>query len=268
MGPTFELVAFVVRSANRLATLRALSDEPQRRAAVQEATGIPRATLSRILADCADRDLVERRGPEYALTPLGERLVDRLDALFDDLDRLRALQTLATWLPGGELDVDLFELDGLWVTLPNRIDPIAPIGRAADVVEDAAVVRGFCYSLLHAPILAMTRDIVETGGRFVGVVSAEVLRHVAGDPDLMGPVRELVATGRAEIYVYAGPIDTQFIVTEDRVLFLIADDDGAVQGLVETTDPAIRPWAESRFADHRESSERLDPDGVSDLLMP
>lgn len=266
MGSAFELVSFVARSANRLDTLRALSADPQRRVAVQEATGIARATLSRILADCAERDLVERRGPDYALTPLGERLVDRLDALFDDLDRLRALQTLATWLPAEELDVDLFDLDDLAVTLPNRVDPIAPIGRAADVVGAAAVVRGFCYSLLHAPILAMTRDIVETGGRFVGVVSADVLRHVAGDPELMGPVRDLLATGQAEVYVYEGGIGTQFIVTEDRVLFLIADDDGAVQGLVETTDPAVRPWAERRFATHREASEPLDPGSVSELL--
>lgn len=265
MAGGFDLLAFVARSENRLAALRVLSTDPQRRSAVQEATGIPRATLSRILADCRDRDLVERRGPEYLLTPLGDRLVEELEALLVAIDRMRALQTLADGLPLDDLDVDLFEIEDLSVTLPNRIDPMAPISRAAEVVETAAVVRGFCYSLLHAPILAMTRDVVQTGGRFIGVVSDEVIRHVLADPDLAGPVEALVGSGQAELYIYRGAIETQYIVTEDRVLFLV-DDAGAIVGLVETGDPALSPWAEARFAAHRETSEPLDPDALNDLL--
>lgn len=266
MEPAYELVAFLARSANRLATLRALSTEPRRRSAVQKATGIPRATLSRILADCRDRDLVERTGSEYALTPLGDRLVDELEALIGVIDRSRALQTLATGLPLDDLDVDLFGVEDLSVTLPSRIDPMAPVRRAANVVESADVVRGFCYSLLHAPILAMTRDIVETGGRFEGVVSADILSKVASDPELVGPVGELLRTGRAEMHIYQGGIDPQFILTEDQVIFLVADDEGAIQGLVETTDPALRPWAEERFEAHRAAAEPVDPDAFSELL--
>lgn len=266
MEPAYELLSFVARSENRLAALRALSAEPQRRSAVQDATGISRATLSRILADCRDRDLVERSGPEYALTPLGDRLVAELEAMLDAIDRARALQTLAAGLPLDDLDVDLFSVEDLSVTLPSRIDPMAPVRRAADVVEAADVVRGFCYSLLHAPILAMTRDIVESGGRFEGVVSADILSAVASDPELVGPVQELLRTGQAELQIYQGGIETQFILTEDRLLFLVADDEGAIQGLVETSDPALRPWAEARFAAHRAAAEPLDPDASSDLL--
>lgn len=266
MDSAFELLAFLARSENRLATLRALSSEPRRRSAIQDATGIPRATLSRILADCRDRDLVERTGPEYALTPLGDRLVDELEGLFASIDRSRALQTLAAGLPIDDLDVDLFDVEDLSVTLPTRLDPMAPVRRAADVVESADVVRGFCYSLLHAPILAMTRDIVDSGGRFEGVVSADILSAVASDPELVGPVQALLRTGQAELQIYQGGIETQFILTEDRVLFLVADAEGAIQGLVETTDPALRPWAEARFAAHRAAAEPLDPDAFSDLL--
>jgi predicted transcriptional regulator len=266
MDPAFELVAFVARSENRLATLRALSAAPRRRSAIQDATGIPRATLSRILADCGRRALVERSGPEYALTSLGERFVAGLDDLFEAVDRQRALQTLAGGLPTEELEVDLFTVDDLSVTLPNRIDPMAPVGRAAAVVESADVVHGFCYSLIHAPILAMTRDIVDSGARFVGVVSAEVLEVVVQDPELVGPVEDLVETGKAEIYVYDGGIETQFIIADDRVLFLVAEEDGSVQGLVETGEPAIRPWAVERFEAYRADAEPLDHDALSDLL--
>lgn len=266
MEPAFELVAFVARSENRLAALRALAAGPRRRSAVQGATGVPRATLSRILADCRERDLVERRGPEYALTPLGRRFVEALEALLDDVDRHRALQTLADGLPLDELAVDPFDVDDVSVTLPNRVDPMAPIARAADAVETAAVVKGFCYSLLHAPILSITRDLVESGGRFEAVVSAEVLRVVAGDDDLIGPVEALLETGQAEVRVYEGGIDIQFIVADGRVLYLVADEEGAVQGLVETAHPAVRDWAIERFETHRGESERLDPDALTELL--
>lgn len=266
MEPASELVSFVARAENRLAALRGLADAPRRRAALQADTGIPRATLSRILADCRDRDLLERSGHEYALTPLGERLVAELDSLYDAVDQARAIQLLADGLPLEELDVDLFAVDDLTVTLPTRIDPLAPVGRAASVLGGAVSVRGFCYSLLHAPILAVSRDVVEGGGRFVGVVSADVLRHVASDPELFGPVGELLGTGRAAVFVYDGGIETQFMLTEDRVLFLVADTEGAVQGLVETGEPAIRPWALERFEAHREAAEPLDPDALDDLL--
>lgn len=266
MASAVELLGFVARSENRLAALQALSPEPASRATLQAETDIPRATLSRILADCRDRDLVDRNGRTYALTPLGERLVAELEDLFDAVDRLQALQTLSGWLPVDELDVDLFAVDDLAVTLPSRIDPMAPIGRAATAVEDASLVRGFCYSLVHAPILAMTRDIVESGGRFEGVVSADILEVVASDPGLVGPVGELVETGQAEVLVYHGGIETQFIITDDAVLFVVTDREGAIQGLVETAEPAIRDWAEARFAAHREAAEPLDPDALADLL--
>ena len=266
MGPAYDLLSFVARSENRLAALRALDGGPATRSDLQDDTGIPRATLSRILADCRDRRLLERRGREYALTPLGAGLVDALESVLDDLERLRALSTLAGWLALDDLEVDLFAVEDLEVTLPTRIDPMAPVGRAAAVVEAADLVRGFCYSLVHAPILAMTRDIVDAGGRFVGVVSDEVLEVVAADPALVGPVGDLLETGRAEVLVYDGGIETQFIVADDRTLFLVTDREGAIQGLVETGEAAIRAWAEARFDEHLAAAEPLDPDALGENL--
>lgn len=261
-----ELVGFLTRSSNRLAVLEALSTAPTTRPELQEQTGVPRATLSRILADLRDRDIVERSGHDYALTPLGARVADELADLFTAVERHRALQTLADWLPLDRLDVDLFDVEDRSVTLPSRLDPMAPIGRAATIVGEADHVRGFCYSILHAPILAMTEDLVDTGGRFEGVVSAAVLDVVASDPELVAPVRALVETGRADLAVLDRPIESQFIITDDLVLFLVTDGEGTLQGLVETGEPAIRPWAEERFATYRAEADPLDLDGVDELL--
>lgn len=265
MEGAYELLSFIARSSNRLTTLRALADASAPRAEIQAQTDVPRATLSRILADFRDRDIVERTGPDYDLTPLGERLVVELDRLLATLDRLRALQTLADGLPLADLGVDLFAVDDLTVTLPTHIDPMAPVGRAAEVVEAADSVRGFCYSLLHAPILAMTRDIVESGSRFEGVISAAVLDVVASDPELVEPLRELLATGQAEVFIYDAGIETQFIIADGAVLFLVNDADGTVQGTVETGVSGIQSWAEERFDRYRELAEPIDPDALSDV---
>lgn len=266
MNSAFELLSFVLRSENRLTALLGLSAGPTSRADLQAATDIPRATLSRILADCADRALVERSGREYALTPLGSRLVEELLEVFEAIERLQALQTLRSWLPVEELDVDLFAVEDLDVTLPSRIDPMAPIGRAAETVGEADLVRGFCYSLLHAPILAMTRDIVESGSRFEGVVSADILEFVASDPELVGPVSELIDTGQAEVLIYEGGIETQFIIADDLVSFVVTDPEGSIQGLVETANSSIRAWAEDRFEAHRATADPLDRSALAELL--
>lgn len=266
MESAAELVAFVTRAENRRTVLGALSTAPSTRHDLQERTGIPRTTLSRILADFRDRDLLSRSGHDYALTSLGERLADELDALIDSVERLRALQTLAGWLPLDRLDVDPFTVEDLAVTLPTRIHPMAPIGRAAELLADAADVSGLCYSILHAPILAMTEDIVESGGRFEGVVSGAVLDVVARDPALVAPVRALLGTGQAELAVLDRPIESQFIIADDRVLFLVTDREGTLQGLVETGAPVIRRWAEARFAEYRADADPIDPGALDDLL--
>lgn len=56
MEPSTELVGSVTRSTNRVAALGALLEGPQTRPGLQDTAGIPRATLSRILADFRKRD--------------------------------------------------------------------------------------------------------------------------------------------------------------------------------------------------------------------
>lgn len=113
----FELLSFVARSSNRLMTLWALADTLARRADILAQTDVPRATLSRILADIRDR------------------------------------------------------------------------------------------------------DIVESGSWFEGVISTAVLDVVvASDSELVEPLRELLATGQAELFIYDADIETQFIIADGEVL--------------------------------------------------
>ena len=268
MDPPAELVAFVMRSENRLAVLSQVADRPATRTNLQEATDIPRATLSRILADFRERDLLDREGRTFVPTVLGVRLARELEELFAAVEEATALQTVATWLPREDLDVALADLEDVRITLPQIADPMAPVRRAATVVGGADTVRGFCYSVLHVPILAETAAVVREGRTFEGVVARAVIDVIGADPELRAAVSDLAGSGRATLWIYEGPIGPQFIVADEVVAFLATTGDGAIQGLVETPDARLRRWADRTFESYRSAADRVDPARVTEILTP
>lgn len=268
MDSSVELVSFVTRAESRIETILALAAEPRTRPELQDETGIPRATLSRILADFRDRDLAAKDGHRYRTTPLGDLVAAELDALFESIEATRALQTIAKWLPLDELSVDFDRLATADVTLPTPIDPMGPVNRAAAVVEGAERVRTFCYSVVHAPILAALRGVTERGQRLEGVVAAGVLEVVKDDPALAESARELFASGNVELYVYEDGIEPQLIIADRTTMFLVTDGEGAIRGLVEIDDEAILPWAEATFESLKREADPLDPAAAAERLTP
>jgi predicted transcriptional regulator len=268
MGSPFDLVSFVTRAESRVDVLLTLASGPRTRPELQDETGVPRATLSRVLADFRERDLASRNGHRYRPTPLGEVLAADLEALFESVETTRALQSLAGLLPLEELAIDFHRLAEAEVTLPTPVDPMAPVKRAAAIVEGAEHVRTFCYSVVHAPILAALRGVAHRGQRLEGVIAAGVFDVVASDPELAERARELVGSGSVELYRYDEGIEPQLIVADRTTMFLVTDDEGAIQGLVETDDGAILPWAEELFESLRAEAEPLDADSARELLTP
>jgi predicted transcriptional regulator len=266
MDSPIDLVSFVTRAENRVDVLLTLASGSQTRPALQETTGIPRATLSRILADFRDRELVSRDAYQFRTTPLGDLIATELESLYGAIETTRALQTLGKWLPLDELAVDFDRLGTADVTLPTLVDPMAPVKRAAVAVEDADHVRTFCYSVVHAPILAALRGVVQQGQHLEGVIAAGVLEVVRDTPELAESARELFESGNVELYLYDGDIEPQLIIADERVMFLVTDAEGAIQGLVETDDEAIYPWAEATFESLKHEANPLTPESAAELL--
>jgi len=268
MDRSLELVSFITRAESRVSVLEALDRASATRVALQEETDIPRATISRILADFRDRSLATRDGHRYTLTPLGAHLAAGLSALFSSVETQLALQAVADWLPLEALGVELTDLAEVEVTLPTPIDPMAPVKAAADAIDDVEHVQAFCYSVLHAPILAECRNVTERGHRFQGVVADGVLDVVAADPELAERLTELLTHGQAELYVLEGVIQPQLIIADRLVMFLVADDEGAIQGLVSIDDGSILPWAEETFDSIKQAAEPLTATQAAERLTP
>jgi predicted transcriptional regulator len=260
MGSAFELLAFVARSENRVEALQALEAAPASRAELQAATGIPRATLSRILADFQARDLAERDGYEFTITPLGRLLAGELRSTFESLEVGSELQSLTPWLPLSELGIDVEHLADARVTLPTPVDPLAPVNRTATVLAAGDRVRGLCNNVIPELLqtLGGARAEVEV------VATADAFEVVSANPTTSGVVRRMLQSGRLDLAVSSEWFPQLAIETDGTVLLEVTDDDGAIHGLIESETDAVRSWFASAFDAYRSQARRVAPE----LLAP
>ena len=76
----------------------------------------------------------------------------------------------------------------------------------------------------------------------------------------------LLSEGRAEVYVHDGAIEPQLIIADSTTMFLVADDEGAIQGLVEIGDESVFPWAVRTFESLKVDARPLTPEVAGELL--
>lgn len=263
MDSSLELVTFVTRAESRVDALLAMVAGPATRRDLQEATGIPRATLSRILADFDDRELLVRDGHEYGLTPLGELLAAELRSLFDSVEAMRTLQDVRQWLSMEAFDFPVERLADADVVIPTTQDPTAPIRRAEELLAGASRVRLVANSMIPGCLEAVWREV--TAGRqtleWVGTPAA--LEVVADDPELSRWTRELLESGDASAYLHDGGFPQALFVVDDIVFTPVSDDAGTVQGHVETDDDVVLAWAEETIDGYVREAEPVSAEALA-----
>lgn len=255
-----ELVSFILHSENRLDVLEALASEPGTRPELQSKTDIPRSTLSRILADFTREELAIKDGHRYLATPLGVYLARELRSLFDSVDSMARLQTLGQWLRLPDSGIELEDLAGATVTLPTRADPLAPVKRTAAVLTSSEHVRGLCNNAVVENIEAIWHGVVEESRGFEAVVTVDALNVVSRDAAVSELVCEMLTSGRVEVSVYDGEIPQLVAVADGTVVFEVTDDEGAIQGIIETEDESIRAWFDSTFETYRRRATLVAPE--------
>lgn len=263
MHPGFELLAFIARSENRVTVLQALEDGPASRSALQDATGVPRATLSRILADFRSHELAVRNGHAFSITPLGQLLADELRSVFEALAVGSDLQSLAPWLSVSDLGIDVGALGDARVTLPTPVDPLTPVSRTAAVLASSDRVRGLCNNVIP-DLLQTLGDAIDAGIEIDAVVSAAAFEVVSAEPAMSRVVRDLVDSGHLDLAICGVEIPQLAIEADGTVLLLVTDEEGAIQGLVESEHPAVRSWFVDAFETYGGRATPVTPE----LLVP
>lgn len=258
MNSSLELVAFVTRSENRVMTLGKLVAGPFTRPELQEETNIPRATLSRILADCWQRDLVTKNGHHYQITPLGEYVASQLQSMADSIETLNKLQAIEQWLPVDAFGFDLVDLAGAEVTLQTLADPHAPVNAVLQVLKSAGHLRAVCDNAVHEPIITEWRAVTLRGQRMEAVVTADVVDVIASDPERAARFGEMIVSEHAEGFVYDGDIPCLIAIADETVLLEAADEDGAIKGFIISENDAVYQWAEATVEAYQSEAEPID----------
>lgn len=258
MDAPIELVTFVTRAENRIAVLRTLSEGPHTRHEVEVTTGIPRATLSRILADCRDRDLVVRTDHEYELTQLGSVLMAELESLLETVTAMATLQTVRNWLAIDDYDIPVERLSDADVIVPEPSDPMAPVRRAEELLAGASEARILAYNMVPSCLEASWRAVTDGQQTFEGVLTAKAVETMLADPRMSTLASELFAADAAEGYLHGDETLPLLFVVDEVVFLAVVGDAGTIQGHIETTDEAVSQWANETIDRYVTAAEPLD----------
>lgn len=249
MPPPVDDVAFLVRSPNRVAVLKALADGPRSRDDLVDETPASRVTIGRILHDFEVREWVERSGPAYEPTTRGRLLARELSAF---LDRLRAIERLDPVLSSfavDRLDVPLTAFDDATVTVPTQAEPNRHHRRIGAVGERAEVARMYAQGVTREASVIHRTAVSERGQTLELVLTVDALRAARADEALWDEVSGLVERS-AFVGTVAEPLSVPFVGLFDGRCFIgVADERGVPTGVVESTSDDVVAWADRTLDD-------------------
>jgi DNA-binding transcriptional ArsR family regulator len=182
----------------------------------------------------------------YRLRPPGEQVVRAIDAgMFAEDDD-------ESYWPA-EIGVNLETLDDATVYAGTRTDPTVHFRRAATLARECEEIR-----VLTDVVVSSAAEAIRTRSRsrtFVCVVTRDLFETLRRVPDLAEPVRSAVGTGSAAFYRYDGSVPYRVALADGTALVVQVDDEGTVQGHVETEDDRVRSWVASTIEVYRRASE-------------
>jgi DNA-binding HxlR family transcriptional regulator len=263
-----EDVAFLARSAHRVGVLLTLADGPLTRPDLHEETGISQPTLGRILGSFEDRYWVEQRRPEYALTPLGELLVEEFEDLLDTVETIQTLGDVVQQLPTDEMDFDVRMFADAAVWTPDPGDTLSHIRRMESVWFDADRRRLLGSTLGPASFddrkEQARRDYdrleqmeVET------IVSRAMLEQGMSDPDIRRMTLESWDAEQMTADLYDGHIPLLLAIADDTAMLAPTDENGIPTAVIETENEITRSWVETRLDEYREQSVEMTREDIS-----
>lgn len=253
-----DLLQFLARSDTRVTVLAALTTDQasSTRSDLQRETGIPRSTLSRILSELGDRELVSTVGHRYEVTLLGRFLAGRLHSVCDSVEAMQKLQTLLNQLSDTESAITFTDSTRGEILIPTSVDPEAPTRRFADLLQTASYVRLLIPATI--PLLFDVCSAIGDGKQTVDIVMPRLAFEVERDNSMFSQqLRDVTASGAVTLFSYDGDIPHLAGMMDEIAVVGLIDDAGTVQGYVETNDETVRSWSEAVVEAYQRNAGRV-----------
>lgn len=252
-----EILQFLAGSDNRVTVLAFLTTGATfTRSELQTETGIPRSTISRILSELGDRELVSRVGHRYEATPLGRFLAGRLHSVFDSIEAMQRLQTLLRQLSDADPDTTFTDHTRSEILTPTSSDPGAPTRRFTDLFYAATHVRLFVPTAI--PVLfEVDSPVGEEKQTFEVVIPRTAFEVKRNDSRSAPKLRDVIASSDVTLFAYDGDIP-YFAGTIDEIAVVgLTNDAGTIQGYVETGNETVRSWTEAIVEAYQQNAIRV-----------
>jgi predicted transcriptional regulator len=262
MGSPIEEIEFIASSNHRVGILDALAEREYDRADLRSLTGAHASTVGRVLGDFEERRWIERNGPTYELTPLGEFVAERFGELHDAMETEMKLRDVWQWLPR-EMEGFSAELfaDAV-VSYPAPGYPYEPVDRVIQLVDESESVRALGATVFKSVANEAFCRAVEDGTEIEIVYSPAVLAAtVAWDPDRF---EEVAARDHCTVLVHDDLPDRTrcgIDIFDDRVGICCHDTETrALRAWVDSDAPEARAWARTVFERYREEARPVNED--------
>lgn len=259
-----EDVEFLVSSWNRHEVLKSVTRGTRTRNELREETDVSRVTLSRILSDLESKNWIDRTGDGYEATRLGTAMAEEVNRLLENLRTVNQLDDDLGWIQIDQFDFDLAHLQDASLIKPTWDDFAAQTRLLTDLVYESTAIRGIGTGMDREFMEALVDATVNGTLSSELILSPDVIDAINAEPEFTRLFRDFADADDGELYRYQGQkalMELGIHETEgpgdDPVMICGEYEDGAPPGTLESTNPAVRKWAESYFEARRAESHRL-----------
>lgn len=255
MSAPLDDIAYLVRSENRVAILRALDERPHDRRELEVETGVSRSTLSRALRELEEeRDWIRSDGDTYETTTAGSLLADQLAPLVETCEALRTLGEGLDYLPVEEMDLHVRHFHDAELLTPTEWDPTAAFEYGVDRLRESGSLRSVGRTVPPPYVRALHEEVL------AGELDAEIALDseyldVVAESELGGLWSDIAA--RADIRRYEPHTPYRLLVLDEVVHLWLCSDEGDQAGLLESANPRVREWARATVDRHLAAADPL-----------
>lgn len=259
---TVEYVAFLTRSEHRFHVLDLLADGVSSRTELRDQLDATRVTLSRILGDLEDRDLIQRRTSDkgYELSTFGEAVHRDLVRLQGTIKAGQAYPELISRLPTDWFDFDLRCLANGEHVHGKSEDPLAAARVIANAIKGGSSCESLVGTFTSLPMYGYEQAIRNGNEPEVQVVfDSNVTETMVEDSSLRTKWQEIQSQIDSTVYF---SLDERVPCTVDlidgeTVFFTVDRDQETGFDIISCSHPDVVAWADRVIGEWRDHAVPL-----------
>lgn len=252
-------VNFLAQSPVRVQILELLCEKGAlTKSELNERFDVSRVTIQRNLEALEGRDWIDNSHPTYAITPLGELVIEEVAPLTDSMAIMRKLQPFLKWMPRNSFDLDPRELADATIIAVDEKNPTDWVHHHTDRIRSSTNSWGLLPGTGIEAWNAAVDSSADGGFSAELIVDPKVAETLRSDPLYVDKVETLLERDALDLYTYDGSIPYHIGRFDQYIQIVVADDEGIPRALVETNSDTVREWGESEFESYREQAEPLE----------